>query len=224
MLKVAVLCGMIICSEVGLKANSFTYTYSGPDFDPSSYYGVYSSGLETNISVSITLASPLGDNFAFGSVSPLSFEITDSFNTLTNTSPDLYTGPGFAPDLKIGTNDQGLIDFWAIDAFAQDGNNLVTILETSVVPDGPTNLFDQSQVCTGTITTPTFTCPSDGRASVTANPEFQLFWSGPGQTPEPSTWLSLVIGLGAVGVLVFKRRTSNEFWRASEPLGGKLHG
>jgi len=57
MVKIEILSGFLLSLTIALNADltDYTYDYVGDDFDNTMYSGLYSSGVERNISVSITL-------------------------------------------------------------------------------------------------------------------------------------------------------------------------
>jgi hypothetical protein len=84
-----------------------TYVYTGNPF--ASFFGADSCSMgvgECSLSGSFTVAAPLGDNLALGSITPLSFSFTDGVNKIT--SADTLT----LDILDVETNSSGQIDGW----------------------------------------------------------------------------------------------------------------
>jgi hypothetical protein len=103
------LLGCALFSIVGVQtANAdTTYVYTGNPFDEFSGADSCSMGAgECSLSGSFTVAAPLGDNLAFGSITPISFSFTDGVNTIT--SADTLT----LDILEIETNASGQIVGW----------------------------------------------------------------------------------------------------------------
>jgi hypothetical protein len=84
-------------------------TYTGNDFNS------FSAGQTTyttadKVTASINLASPLGDDHPFFTVTPLAFSISDGVQTLTNKTP------GVGDVFVFETNSTGVITFWDFHA------------------------------------------------------------------------------------------------------------
>jgi hypothetical protein len=88
------------------------YSYTGNPFT-SVTGGVYST--TDSISGFFTLASALGSNFSFQSITPKTFSFTDQHQILTDTTPSLLTA------FEVSTDAAGNIDQWAINISTNDG-------------------------------------------------------------------------------------------------------
>jgi len=86
---------------------SEVYTYTGNDFTGVS--GSYST--LDSVSISITLSTPLGDDFS-GSVTPTSFTASDGVQTITSANASLSSSAFY-----FVTNGSGQITGWVVEVF-----------------------------------------------------------------------------------------------------------
>jgi hypothetical protein len=92
------LIGILILATMGTLARAdVVYTYTGNPF--TSVLGSYTTS--DFVSVSFTLATPLGPNFAFAFISPTDFTFSDGQQTFTQSTPMLdpmSRSPRMPPD------------------------------------------------------------------------------------------------------------------------------
>jgi hypothetical protein len=131
-----------------------------------------------SVSGEFTVASALGDNFS-GNVTPTQFSFSNQLFVITNnTSQDHFS-------FYIQTSDNGPINQWTINLFAGDlfGLNISTSNSgDSTSSIGPTTFIEASNNDPGS-------------------------WSyKPSLTPLPSSLSLFALGLGAIGLLGWRRR------------------
>jgi len=152
-----------------------------PGDDFTAYDGADSGSAETNISVSFTMASPLGadlDNF----VTPLSFQIGDGFTTLTDQSSNIGNAN---TSFYFVTDDTGRIYLWTVSVFQTNGSGWLSL--------GTQTDSDDSVACgTGDLSQ----CFSDESF---ADVDYSQAGTQPGWTaetaaPEPSTIALATLG------------------------------
>jgi hypothetical protein len=181
---------LIAASTQVATAGTFTYTYTGNDFNQ--FFGNTSLNTSDFISASFTIAAPLGDNLANANESSgaLSWSITDGQTTITPASPD-----GTADlSLYITTNATGGITEWDIQDTAGDCTVDCTILTT--LNFGPSDFFDQSLVCIDN------SCGGTDAGNYTTP---GVWTSAQVSTPEPSTAALAFLG-GTLILLGIRRR------------------
>jgi hypothetical protein len=183
------------------KAGYF-YTYTGEDYtsipNDSAPGVVYTTGM--NVTVTMELSSPIGDNFdnipskmsSPPSLSPIYFSMSDGIKTITNTSPDLSVA-----DFYFKTDNAGDITNWEVEA------QVFTILgSTSVLND----IFTESGSDSAEYAVEPFPAQKGvpGEVSSASN-SLVGQWSGPiaGSVPEPATLGLVALGLAGLG---FSRR------------------
>jgi hypothetical protein len=168
-----------------------TYTYTGNDFTfvsnviPSLPTPYTTSDLVTG---SFTVASPLGDNFAFQEVGYTSYSFSDGVQTLTNLN-SFELG---APDFYIGTDASGNISDWSI--------SLVVLVTDDIGHLSTINHFgaqDSVQLETDTVFgfADAYVAGTWTSSTVTSDP--------PAATPEPSSLIFL--GTGMIGAFAAAR-------------------
>jgi hypothetical protein len=191
MIKFAGFSGLVLLFGTALNAASVTYSYTGDDF--TTYSGTYTSGVETNLTISLTFASALGDNFHETQVTPQSFQISDGSTTLTDQSSNIDNAGTF---FDIGTDAAGDVDEWDVEVDqTNDAGYLQLLGEVSV---------DYSADC-GPGSVPAESCNAVGSASVEYS-DNQPGWTSSAAAPEPSTLVLAV--MGALCVLAGSRRKS----------------
>jgi hypothetical protein len=190
MVKLAGFIGSILMFAAVLNAGSVTYSYTGDDF--TSYSGAYNSGAETNITVSVTLASALGDNFS-GDVTPLSFQFSDGSNVLTDQSPNIDNGQ---TAFDFVTDGSGNITGWDVSANQINASESMRLLTESGV--------DDTEECGGSSDL-SVCSPELADADVEYAGNQPSFTVG-AAAPEPST-ISLAV-IGALLVLIGRRLKS----------------
>jgi len=114
--------GLLILASIctpDARANSilYTYTYTGNVF--SSAVGVY----DTNDYVHgyFTLTSPLGSNFPYSQITPLTFSYFDGHVTVDSSNYNSL--PGYIW-YYVSTDDNGNVQAWRFQLLSQDGTIL----------------------------------------------------------------------------------------------------
>lgn len=105
-------CAIVAFGAVGF-ADTYTYTYTGQDYQFAQ--GAYTTS--ERVTGEVTVAAPLATGLALntGVAQPftvLSFSFSDGVQTITNASPDLTTSA-----IDIGTNAAGLPVQWSVDLY-----------------------------------------------------------------------------------------------------------
>lgn len=175
---------MALCALAGASAQAtVTYTYTGKQF--TSFDGLDPRG--TELSGSITLAAPLGDNLTSYSAplgSIISFSFTDQVFTVDQNNSN------FSPSFVFSTDKFGQIKDWRfeIGAFIPDS-------KVAFLSQGPNQIE-----------------PGD----VDDSPDFVNFNTTPGSwsngvvsvagVPEPATWALTLVGFGGLGAMMRSRR------------------
>jgi len=116
------------------SAQETTYDYTGNPF--TDVAGQYTTS--DLVSVSITLAAPLGDNLNLDSDSetPLSFTFSDGVQTITPANADY-------PEFHFSTNSAGVITQW--DVQAQTPSDSLIVTDNEMDKGGPA-ISDHGQV------------------------------------------------------------------------------
>jgi hypothetical protein len=128
---------------------------------------------------SVTLSTALGDNLSLASATPTSYTFSDGVSTITNTNQTN------TPLFSFSTDSAGNITDWQI--IVQDSNN---VIET-VLTGGPED-FGETLVGLGINHGPPGT------------------WTTPvSQTPLPAALPLFAAGLGALGLLGWRRKRKN---------------
>ena len=105
---------MTAATALPMMASSVTYTYTGNDF-----VTVLSPYTTSDfVSGNFTLASPLGDNLAFGAITPLTYSFSDGVQTFSSVSPPTDV------TFEAGTDASGNITSWFVQP--QTGTNIVS--------------------------------------------------------------------------------------------------
>jgi hypothetical protein len=186
MIRIAAVTGFILCFGAALNAGSVTYNYTGDDF--TNYGGADNSGAQTNITVSITLASALGDNFGESAVTPSSFQISDGSTTFTNLSSNIDNAGSF---FDLATDGSGNIDEWVV-AVAQTNDSGFLQLVTQ----GPGENDDSTDCGTGVVES--YCSSVTGYAYIDYAGDggtlTQPGWTETAAAPEPSTTSLVIIG------------------------------
>lgn len=186
---------LIVCTTA--KA-TVVYSYTGLEF--TNYSGADNSSRQVNISASVTLPSALGANFQ-GAVTPESWEISDSWTTLTNVSTNIAQ-----PSFDFQTDSTGQITGWAVEVDV-----------TSSAPDFIRLLTqfgsDDSVMCGGTNLS--FCNPVLGDASVgypnnapnfvtTTQPQPEWLLATASSVPEPGTLV--LLGVATLAAAALRKR------------------
>jgi hypothetical protein len=188
MLKLSFIAPLALCSAAALNAASVTYTYVGSPFV--TYGAPDDNSHQTNLSVSITLASALGANFN-NTVTPASYSLSDGFSTITDQSPNLSSATYFTFQTDAG----GEIDGWDVAVEQNQGGGWLGLITNSFNGGA-----DGSDVCTSS----SFpgTCEQFGGDAIVHYQGGAPAWTATSETPEPSA-ISL---LGAAVVFGFGLR------------------
>jgi hypothetical protein len=179
--RIGVLSGVILLDAMltmsPVSATTYyTYNYTGPDFTVVS--GAYA--LSDNVSGSVTLTQPLGDNFS-GPILPIlfSFSFFDGVQTISSSTPDVYI---LSSEDLFETGPSGLITYWA--------------LEMNIMGPAP-----QSLIATTT---------GDDDVGTDGSGAYVLLvgeWTyPPAATPLPAALPLFATGLGAFGMFVWRRK------------------
>jgi hypothetical protein len=162
---------------------SVVYTYTGNDFEyVSPPFGPSPFSLTDSITASVTLSSPLGDNLFESPFSPISFTISDGVDKFTSSTS------GTSLFLIFDTGPTGTITGWDFTVMGPGGPDGLMI-ETSYLPE-----LDYS---------------NDG-AFFTATDVFANVSGDPGSwTPLPDTLPLFATGVGAMGLLGWRRKRKN---------------
>jgi hypothetical protein len=113
--RIGVLSGVILLDVMltmsPASATTYTYTYTGPDFALPFVSAPYTTS--DNVSGSVTLTQPLGDNFS-GPISSIlySYSFSDGVQTISSSTPGVYLFPG---EDNFVTGLSGLITSWAFE-------------------------------------------------------------------------------------------------------------
>jgi hypothetical protein len=113
--RIGVLSGVILLDVMltmsPASATTYTYTYTGPDFALPFVSVPYTTS--DNVSGSVTLTQPLGDNFS-GPISSIlySYSFSDGVQTISSSTPGVYLFPG---EDNFVTGLSGLITSWAFE-------------------------------------------------------------------------------------------------------------
>ncbi|HEY1471916.1 MAG TPA: hypothetical protein VGF61_22950 [Candidatus Acidoferrum sp.] len=111
--RLALAVGLLTAASV--QAVPTTYSYTGRPF--TSVSGPYTTS--DFVSGTVTFASPLGDNFPFGSVSPTAFSFSDGTQTITNAGASVLAS-------SFGTGPAGQITRWTFVIQTQFGGGITT--------------------------------------------------------------------------------------------------
>jgi hypothetical protein len=182
LIRIALVCALVILASALPASANTTYTYTGQPFVGFSGTDSCSGGVgQCSISGSFTVAAPLGDNFAFSEIAPLSFSFTDGVTTITQLTDSNIIF------FEVGTNASGNINQWQIQVLTD--NDLQELL---------------------TYSSDIFGFPIDMSGLESSSPPFPFIataetgvlgsW-GPngGNVPEPSAFI--LLGSGLLGVL-----------------------
>jgi len=169
------------------------YTYTGTDFTTAT--GTYTKS--DSVSGMIDLAAPLGDNLTLQLVPAsniVSFSFTDDVQTITKTSANFYA-------IDLGTNGTGIPNAWAI------------VLSANSSASSP--IISSDSTCCSTYGSPVLSFTDIGYMS---NTDYGLTVSTAGTwavtttpttTPLPATLPLFAGGLGAMGLLGWRRKRKN---------------
>lgn len=157
------------------------YTYTGNDFTITT--GAYTTS--DQVTGTIDLATALGDNFGPSFISPVSFSFSDGVQTLTNLTAGLD-----ANFLGFSTDASGNIVTWIVLM-----NEPFSLLNYEIYTEKPN---------------PTDAFSSDGGYYATTNEGYVLgnpsMWTAMSQTPIPAALPLFASGLGAIGLLGWRRK------------------
>lgn len=179
---VIAIAGILLASTFSPARAAIIYTYVGNDFDH------LNGSLYTNQHIvgSVTLASPLGQNFSFNPVALLSFSFTDGVQTISDSTPGVSIAASF------GTNNIGQITTWNVQA-SLNANDVIRTCTGC--------LFFGYSVDLGAI----------GDATAVTASGFNLLqpgaWSLQAAVPESSTWAMMILGFAGIGYLAYRRRS-----------------
>jgi hypothetical protein len=174
----------LLTLPVAMKADTYTYTYTGHDF--TTVHSPYTTG-------ELTLSAPLATNLSFTSpVSSLSFSFSDGVQTITDFNSPVYA-------FYFQTDGSGAITEWNIFIEAPITSAGIGGLDLSneFAPYTPLQ-GDSASLPGGTSSNKSASNSVAGAWTVTDNP-------APSTVPEPSS--ILMIGTGSAGLLSLLRRT-----------------
>jgi hypothetical protein len=122
LIRIAFVCALVIFASALPASANTTYTYTGQPFVGFSGTDSCSGGVgECSISGSFTVATPLGDNFAFSEITPLSFSFTDGVTTINQSNFSTIVA------FEVGTDGSGDINQWQIQVLTDsDFQELLT--------------------------------------------------------------------------------------------------
>lgn len=168
--------------------------YTGNDF--TSFFSPYTG--TDKVTETIILATQLGDNLNFASVTPLAFSLSDGVQTIDNSNGSI------AVPFRFSTSATGAITKWETIVFlsADDSNRIFSlnnIPSEAFVEDG------------GQIHFP----PPQGFAANGNNPGIWTITT----VPEPPTVFDLSAGLLGLGLLWWWRRRSRSWTRHHSSTG-----
>jgi hypothetical protein len=176
-IRIALVCALVMLASVLPASADTTYTYTGQPFVGFSGTDSCSGGVgECSISGSFTMASPLGDNFAFSEITPPSYSFTDGVNTITQLNTSLVVA------FEVGTNASGDINQWEIQVLT-DGGFLELLTYSNDIFGMP---IDMSGLESTTAPYPFI---------ATAETPALGSWGPTGSVPEPSELIMLGSGL-----------------------------
>ena len=170
-------------------------TYTGNDF--TNFNSPYTGS--DRVTVTITLANPLGDNLNLSPVTPLGFSLSDGVQTLTQATPNLTT-----KIFEFSTSPSGQITLWNVQvATTGGGAGIFTINNGFILPQDFGEQSQASQSIIGSCPNPTIAligkigmdlCDPAGWTSTLSS------------APEPSTAAVLGSALLGLGLFWWRRR------------------
>jgi hypothetical protein len=171
-------------------AAATTYTYTGNDFT------VAGAPYTTSDSVSgyFTVATPLGPNLVDQTITPLTFSFTDGPDTVSNTNDTGGNGSG-SVFLFFYTNSAGLpIDWYFSVASAVAGMFSNKNINGNFGDEGAEHVSPYAEAYNGANINPPGSAGS---------------WSSVSTTPLPAALPLFATGLGALGLLGWRRKRKN---------------
>jgi hypothetical protein len=176
--------------------SSAVYTYRGNVFDTVIDHTPPAGTYTTRMSLtgSFDLASPLLPNLSLVDIAPMSFSFNDGRNTITNLNADLS-------QFKVSTDATGNINAWAITLTTGDLSTLQTagqqISEILTEHSG----LDEGEIVECTVAG---SCSVDLLVDVGRNLNPGTWASS--ETPLPAALPLFATGLGALGVIGWRRK------------------
>ena len=181
---------LILTFPVALRADTYTYSYTGNPLTSCSGPGCVSTAPYPVITGSFTLNSPLGANMAYGTVTPVSWQISDGISTLTSLNSTLET------PLEIETVG-GVITEWNFFAQQFTASTYSEMYTSNIPPSTPSYCCpEDATLDQGTLSGP-FTALANNANEFDAGT-----WTASVTVPEPSTSLLMVTGLLGLLALV----------------------
>jgi hypothetical protein len=161
---------------------SVVYNYTGTDFI--TVTGLYTTS--DSVTGSVTLASPLGANFAISQVIPIGFTFNDGVQTIVDPSA------GLSFQFFFGTDAAGNINFWQVIVEIDTLSSTDSIRTCSACFRPPDASGDGGSVTGGGLAV------EFGNAGV---------WTLASSVPEPSTWAMMILGFTGVGFMAYRRKS-----------------
>ena len=188
--------------SVGNEASAATvYSYTGDNFtaliDQTPPAGVYTTSMD--VSGSFTVSAALPSNMPLQPISPLSFSFSDGRNTITNSSPLLDV-----LEFNAGTDPSGNINNWVISLAVNPSPTVgqqVLIIQTSI--NGPdAGVIGQ---CTAVTTGGACDAFVQDKGSTPIG-DAGTWIAADATTPLPPALLLFTTGLGALGLIGWRRK------------------
>jgi|SRR6516165_11838595 len=162
-------------------------TYTGNDF--TNFTNLYKA--TDKVTVSITLATPLGDNLNLAPVTPLMFSLNDGVGTIRNTDPPASSL------FEFSTDSSGNITGWDVNATEGSPVSFFQITTENATSVGTTDNAEISNTGSGTSTASNTNKPGAWTTATAA-------------VPEPSTVSVLGAGVLGLGLLWWRRRQNRD--------------